>query len=85
MLLSDLLILSLKPYVQHNKVVLMNRLPNVVNGLVFGVEGNTIKGSAGLQVVYYQVQQVEPDRRRSHVCGSGEVDGGVGVPPDRQL
>lgn len=50
MLLSDLLILSTKPCVQHNKVVLlMNRLPNVVNVLVFGVEGNAIKGHAGLQ------------------------------------
>lgn len=26
----------------------MNRLPNVVNVLVFGVEGNAIKGRAGL-------------------------------------
>lgn len=45
MLLSDLLKLSIKPCVQHNKVVLlMNRSPNVVNVLVFGVEGNAIKG-----------------------------------------
>lgn len=87
MLLSDLLILSIKLCVQHNKVVLlMNRIPNVVNLLVFGLEGNAIKGRAGLQCSslpsatgWTRSQTVE------RVCGSSEVDGGVGVPSDGLL